>query len=144
MPILNNQMMREIIMDHYSHPNNKREPNNDKYQSIHMSSDNCIDNIEVFMLSEGDKILDCCWTGIGCTITTASTDIMCDLVIGKNKKEAEDIINNYFAMISEEQYDEEILEEANAFANTSKQAARIRCATIGWNAAKNLLGKNNG
>ena len=32
-----------------------------------------------------------------------------------------------------------VLEEALAFKNTSKQAARIHCATIGWDAVKQLL-----
>ena len=42
-------------------------------------------------------------------------------------------------MIHEQPFDEEVLEEAIVFANTSKQAARIRCATIGWNAADKIL-----
>jgi nitrogen fixation NifU-like protein len=42
-------------------------------------------------------------------------------------------------MIHEEKFDEGVLEEAIVFINTSKQAARIRCATIGWNAADEIL-----
>jgi nitrogen fixation NifU-like protein len=42
-------------------------------------------------------------------------------------------------MIHEEKFDEDVLEEAIVFINTSKQAARIRCATIGWNAADEIL-----
>ena len=42
-------------------------------------------------------------------------------------------------MIHEEPYDDSVLEEAIVFINTSKQAARIRCATIGWNAADEIL-----
>jgi nitrogen fixation NifU-like protein len=32
-----------------------------------------------------------------------------------------------------------VLDEALAFMNTSKQAARIHCATIGWDAMAKLL-----
>ena len=50
MPILlNPQMMRQIIMDHYDHPNNKREPKHNNYLSINMNSENCIDDITVFL-----------------------------------------------------------------------------------------------
>ena len=35
--------------------------------------------------------------------------------------------------------DEDAIDEAIVFINTSKQAARIRCATIGWNAATEIL-----
>ena len=39
----------------------------------------------------------------------------------------------------EKDYDEDKLEEAIAFKNTHKQANRIKCATIGWNALEKLL-----
>ena len=137
---LTNDMMRAIIMDHYSNPIHKHEPKSDQYISVHMHSDNCIDDIDVFLLIEDDKVTDACFTGIGCTISTSSTDIMCELLIGKNKQEAFYIMEQYFHMVHEEPFDDSVLDEAIVFVNVSKQAARIRCATIGWNAAKNLLG----
>ena len=139
---LTNEMMRSIIMDHYANPIHKHEPKNDGYVFVHMHSDNCIDDINVYLDIKNDKVEDACFTGIGCTISTASTDIMCELLIGKNKEEAFYVIEQYNKMLREEPFDQDALEEANAFVNTSKQAARIRCATIGWNAAKNLLGEN--
>lgn len=140
MPILDNHTMRAIIMDHYAHPTNKKEPGKDEgYTSIHKHSDNCIDDIEVYVKEENGIITDCLWFGTACTISTASTDIMCDLVKGKSKDEAMNIIENYDRMLHEEEYDEEVLDEANAFVNTSKQAARIRCATIGWNGLKEII-----
>ena len=42
-------------------------------------------------------------------------------------------------MMHEEEFDADLLDEAIVFINTSKQAARIRCATIGWNAAEEIL-----
>lgn len=140
MPIsLTNDMMRQIIMDHYSNPINKHEPTSDKYEKVHMHSDNCIDDIDVYLLVENDVIKDACFTGVACTISTSSTDIMCELIKGKSKKEALYIIEQYNKMIHEQEFDEDVLEEALAFINTSKQAARIRCATIGWNAADKIL-----
>ena len=136
---LTNEMMRQIIMDHYSNPIHKHQPSGDNYVKTHMKSDNCIDDIDVFLLIENNIIKDACFDGIGCTISTASTDIMCELLIGKTKDEAFNIIEQYLHMIHEEPYDESVLEEAIVFINTSKQASRIRCATIGWNAADIIL-----
>ena len=141
MPTLTNDMMRQTIMDHYSNPLHKHQPKNDKYLSVHMHSDNCIDDIDVFLLVENNIVTDACFDGIGCTISTSSTDIMCDLFIGKTKEEAFNIIDNYMKMVHEEPFDDEVLDEAIVFINTSKQAARIRCATIGYNAAIKMLGK---
>ena len=141
MPIsINGAMMRQIIMDHYEHPHNKREPSDlTGYIKIHMDSASCIDDIYVYLKEENDKIVDVCFNGIACTIATASTSIMTELVMGKSKKEAYYIIEQYQNMINEREFDDEVLDEAIVFINTSKQASRIKCATIGWRGLKNLL-----
>ena len=140
MPIsMTNEMMRSIIMDHASHPDNKRLPKTDKYEFIHMHSDNCIDNLDIYLKVVDGKVASACFEGIACAISTASTDIMCEVVVGKTIEEALYAIEQYNHMIHEEPFDEDVLDEAIAFINTSKQAARIRCATIGWNAAENIL-----
>jgi nitrogen fixation NifU-like protein len=139
MPTLTSDMMRQIIMDHYSNPYNKHQPNTDQFIKVHMHSDNCIDDLDIFLLIEGNIVKDACFDGVACTISTSSTDIMCDLLKGKTIDEAKNIIKQYDNMIHEQPFDEEVLDEAIVFINTSKQAARIRCATIGWNAADMIL-----
>ena len=81
---------------------------------------------------------------MACSITTASSDILCDLLIGKDKSGALYVIDQYLKMIHEEPYDASVLDEALAFMNTSKQAARIHCATIAYDAFKGLLEENHG
>ena len=139
MPTLTNEMMRAIIMDHSSNPTNKHVPSKEGYSKVHMHSDNCIDDLDIYMKVENDKIVDACFEGIACTISLSSTDIMCDLMKGKTVKEALYMIEQYNKMMHEEPFDDEVLDEAIVFVNTSKQAARIRCATIGWNAANSIL-----
>lgn len=139
MPTLTSDMMRQIIMDHYSNPYNKHQPNTDQFIKVHMHSDNCIDDLDIFLLIEGNVVKDACFDGVACTISTSSTDIMCDLLKGKTIDKAKNIIKQYDNMIHELPFDEEVLDEAIVFINTSKQAARIRCATIGWNAADKIL-----
>ena len=140
MPIsMTNEMMRSIIMEHSSHPNNKHVPSKDGYQKFHMHSDNCIDDLDIYLLLDNDKVIDACFEGVACTISLSSTDIMCDLIKGKTKQEALYMIEQYNHMMHEEPFDDEVLDEAVVFINTSKQAARIRCATIGWNAANSIL-----
>ena len=110
-----------------------------------MHSENCIDDLDIFLLVDNDKVIDACFDGVACTISTASTDIMCDLLKEKEFAKAKYIIEQYDNMIHEKPFDEEALEEAIVFINTSKQAARIRCAMIGWNAANQILkDKKNG
>ena len=140
MPIsINQEMMREIIMDHYSNPRNFREEKDPAYKTVYMDSTSCIDKIYVQAKIENNILVDVCWHGIGCAISKASTSIMSELLKGKTIEQANEIIKNYLSMIHEEKYDESILDEAIVFMNTSRQAARIKCATIGWNGMNKIL-----
>lgn len=133
------QMMREIIMDHYSNPRHKGIPSGEEYKKLHSSAENCIDDIDVFLKVENDKVIDAMWEGVACTISTASTDIVCEQAIGKSHKDALYMIEQYLKMLDEQEYDDSVLDEAIVFMNTSKQASRIHCATMGWTAMKDLL-----
>lgn len=134
------QIMREIIMDHYSSPRHKMTPKDAAdYSTTHSASVNCIDDINVYLKSKDGVVTDALWDGTACAISTASTDIICDLLLGKKDEEALYIIEQYHHMIHEEPYDSSVLEEALAFMNTSKQAARIHCATIGWDAFESII-----
>jgi len=133
------QLLREIIMDHYQHPRNRGLVDDDSYHKINMNSETCIDNLDIQVKFEDDKIADVRYDGEACAICTSSTSIMSELVIGKTRAEAQEIIDNYMNMIYEKDYDEDILEEAIAFKNTHKQANRIKCATLGWNGLVKLM-----
>ena len=140
MPTLNDpKLMRQVIMDHYQYPHNKRKLNSKLYTEVHMDSPNCIDDIFVYVKAKNGVIEDVAFDGVGCTISTASTSIMTDLVMGKTFKEARKIIEQYENMVSEKPYDEQLIGEAVVFQNTYKQANRIKCATIGWNGLKEAM-----
>lgn len=132
-------ILRELIMDHYQYPRNHSLVEDSDYESVHMASDSCIDDITVQTKINGNKIEDIRFDGVACTISTASTSMMSELIKGKTIEEAEIIINNYFAMIDEKEYDPEILQEAIAMKGVYKQANRIKCATIGWKAIQQMI-----
>lgn len=139
----NPSLIREIIMDHYEYPRNKKLKNDEKYTKVNLDSESCIDNIDLEVLVENNIIKDICFDGVACTISTASTSIMSELLKGKSIEEANVIIENYLNMLYGREYDEELLEEAAAFVNTSKQANRIKCATLSWNGLKEIINKEN-
>ena len=140
MPTLDSpEMMRAVIMDHYEYPRNKKLKGEAGYLKVHMDSESCIDDIYIEALIENGVIKDVCFDGIGCTISTASTSIMSELMKDKTIEEAQEIINNYLKMINMEEFDEDLLEEAVVFRNTGRQANRIKCATIGWNGMQELI-----
>ncbi len=147
MPIfdLDPMAMREIIMDHYAYPRHFGKPENpDGYEKIHADSTNCIDDFDLYLKYVDGKVEDAMFDGVACAISKASTDILCDLLIGKDKEDIHKIIESFLNMIGEKPFDAELLDEALAFKNTGKQAGRIHCATMGWSAAEELLEKIEG
>lgn len=147
---LNDPMIkREIIMDHYENPRNKGLVDDPRYIKVNMNSESCIDDIDIQILVIDNIIKDFRFDGVGCTIATSSTSILSELVIDQSIEKAYEIIKNYDSMIKELEYDEQLLQEAVVFKDVSKQANRIKCATIGYNGLLELLdslkgGETNG
>ena len=139
MKIDNPMVLRQIIMDHYQYPRNKRVCEHADCKTVHMATESCIDDIQVQAVIENGIIKDVCFEGIACTISTASTSILTELMKGKSLIEAKSLINLYFDMIDLKPIDTEPLQEAVAFVNVGKQANRIRCATIGWTALNQII-----
>lgn len=136
-------IIRQMIMDHYQYPRNHQLLSEGEYLEKHMDSESCIDDIKVQMVVKDDIITDIRFDGVACTISTASTSIMTELLLNKTIEEAKLIINEYNKMINEREYDADLLESAVVFSNVSKQANRINCATIGWEAAEYLIEKSS-
>ena len=137
---LNDPMIkREIIMDHYENPRNKGLVDDPRYIKVNMNSESCIDDIDIQILVIDNIIKDFRFDGVGCTISTASTSILSELVIDNTIENAYKIIKEYDNMIKELPYDEELLQEAVVFKDVSKQANRIKCAMIGFNGLLELL-----
>ena len=135
-------VLRQILMDHYEYPRNHELTHDETYYTRHMASDSCIDDIHVEAKIEDRIIKDIRFDGVACTIATAATSIMSELLMGKNIDDANHIINNYHAMIDGKEYDEDLLEEAIALHTVGKQANRIKCATIGWKAMEEMIAES--
>ena len=145
MASLNDPMiLRQIIMDHYENPRNHLLVDDEGYYSLRQNSESCIDDITVQVKFNGNIIEDIRFGGEACTISTASTSILTELVINQDINHALEIIENYNNMVYEKPYDEDILEEAIAFQNVYKQANRIKCATIGFDALSEIIKQYQG
>ena len=135
----NPMLLRQIIMDHYQYPRNKRVCDHEACLTAHMATESCIDDIQVQAVIEDGVIKDVCFDGVACTISTASTSILTELMVNKTIAEARELLQLYYDMIALKEVDVEPLEEAVAFINVGKQANRIKCATLGWDGLKQIL-----
>ena len=127
---MNKELSREIILTNFQNPINKEVPEDNNYIKINTNNPNCIDNLDIYILFENDKIKDIKFMGEACAISTASTSIMIKNLIDKTIDEAKDYISNFYHMCEEEEYDKEKLNEALAFQEIYKQSNRKHCATL--------------
>ena len=128
---MDNDMKRSIILDNYSNARNRETPKDlTGYVVINSNNQSCIDNINIYLKLDNDKISDIKFQGEACVIAISSTSILSDMLIGKTVDEAKEILRNYFNMIEEAEYDKDMLGEALVYEDMYKQPSRKTCATL--------------
>ena len=127
---MNSNLKRSIIIDNYQNPKNRGIPDDETYIKINSNSVSCIDNIDIYVKLKDNVIEDIKYEGEACVIAISSTSILSELLIGKTLDEAKIIMNNYYKMIEEQEYDKNLLGEANVYDDIYKQPARKTCSTI--------------
>ncbi|MBE6157865.1 MAG: SUF system NifU family Fe-S cluster assembly protein [Firmicutes bacterium] len=127
---MDNNLRREIILDNYQHPMNKKLVDDDSYLSTNYNSESCIDNLTIQMKIEDNIIKDIVFDGEACAISTSATSIFIRSLIGKSVEEAKKIIINYNNMLQEKEYDQDLLGELEVYSEISKQPNRITCALL--------------
>ena len=135
-------MYQEIILDHYRNPHHKglRDPFDAQVYHVNPT---CGDEVTLRVALKdvgGEAVVeDVSFESLGCSISQASASVMTDLVIGKPVGDAMKIGDAFLELMQSKgqlEPDEDVLEDAAAFAGVSKYPARIKCALLGWMAWK--------
>ena len=138
-------LYQEIILDHYRNPHHKglREPFD---AEVHHVNPTCGDEVTLRVKVAGSAgehdqpvIEDVSYDSMGCSISQASVSVMTDLVVGRSLDEATRAYDEFLALMQSKgqlEPDEDVLEDAVAFAGVSQYPARIKCALLGWMAWK--------
>ena len=134
----------EVIGEHSRSPENKGEL---AAATVRERGHNpsCGDEITLELQIEDGIIKDAAFTGVGCAISQASTDIMIDLMRGKTVEEAKRLAELFTSMIKREVTDDaalEELDEAIALKNISNMPARVKCAVLAWHTLEDVLKKD--
>jgi nitrogen fixation protein NifU and related proteins len=140
-------MYQEIILDHYRNPHHKglREPFD---AEVHHVNPVCGDEITLRVgLKDvnGEPVVeDISYDSLGCSISQASASVLTDLAIGKPVDQVMKINDEFLALMQSQgqgEPDEDVLEDAVAFAGVSKYPARIKCALLSWMAWKDATAR---
>ncbi|MGH3240154.1 MAG: Fe-S cluster assembly sulfur transfer protein SufU [Spirillospora sp.] len=141
-------MYQEVILDHYRNPHHRglREPFEGE---AHHVNPTCGDEVTLRVHLDGEgqdaTVADVSYDAMGCSISQASASVMSDLIIGKSVKEAMAVGEEFLTLMQSRgrdvEPDEDVLEDAIAFAGVSKYPARIKCALLAWMAWKDATAR---
>ena len=134
-------LYQDIILDHAKRRLNAglREP----YEAeVHHVNPTCGDEVTLRLHLDGDVVRDISYDNQGCSISSASASVMTELLMGKTVAETEPIREAFLEMMrgkGQVEPDEDVLEDAIAFAGAAKLTARIKCALLSWMAFQDAL-----
>ena len=136
---MDSELRREIILDNYQNPMNKGLVDDDSYILKNTNNESCIDNINLYLLLEDDIIKDIKFDGEACAISTSSTSLLIQYLIGKTFSDGLKILNNYNNMINEKPYDSNVLGDLIVYNEIYKQKNRKNCALLSYRAIERVL-----
>ena len=142
-----NELYREVILDHYRAP---RHHDHLDQPSATAEGNNplCGDEVTVEIALDGDVITDIGAIGVGCSISQASASMMTEAVVGKDRKEVDQVVRKFKAMMTIEETEEAIVDperpgaalgDLEALQGVRKFPVRIKCADLPWTTLEQAL-----
>ena len=130
---------KEVILDHYKSPRNKRELPGAELQ-CHANNPLCGDEITVFAHLEGDTVQEVTFQGAGCSISQSSASMMTEAVTGRAVDDAKALAADFRGMMAGEvEPDEDRFGDLVALKGVVKYPIRIKCAVLAWDVLQEAL-----
>jgi nitrogen fixation NifU-like protein len=139
-------LYQEIILDHWKHPRGRglREPYD---AESHQVNPTCGDELTVRVRLAGGRVAELSYEGLGCSISQASASVLYELLNGRSLDQAMRVHQAFAELIGgrgQVEPDEDLLEDAVAFAGVARYPARIKCALLAWMAFKDAAARAAG
>jgi nitrogen fixation protein NifU and related proteins len=137
------ELYEQIIIDHSKHPKGAglREPYD---AEAHHVNPTCGDEVTVRVALDGGTIRDLSYQGEGCSISRASASVLHELVQGTTLEHTLAVQDAFQALVTgrgQVEPDEELLEDAVAFAGVARYPMRVKCALLPWMAFKDATSR---
>lgn len=136
-------LYREIILDHYRTPRNRGTLETPPAVVAQGHNPLCGDEIQVYLLVEGDVVRDVKVAGQGCSISQSSASMMTQAIKGKPLKEAHRLLDAFRRMMGLEVERDDAepvkLGDLEALQGVVKFPVRIKCATLAWSTLAQAL-----
>lgn len=128
-------LYRRVIMDHYKNPRNRGTMEHESV-TVQLNNPTCGDRISLQLQLDGGKVVQAKYTGEGCSISMSSASMMTEAVQGKSLDEAIEMANKFSSLMKGEAVEFDDYEDIEALSGVNKFPARIKCATLAWNALR--------
>lgn len=128
------ELYQQVILEHSRSPRNFKELEGADH-SAEGYNPLCGDQITVYVIMDGDRVIDVSFKGSGCAIARASASLMTAAVKGKTRSEADELFERFRGMVTSERdvvVDEEALGKLTVFSGVREFPVRVKCATLAW------------
>jgi nitrogen fixation NifU-like protein len=134
---IDDDLYREIILDHYRRPRHKHAvvPAD---RTVEANNPLCGDEIDLTLRFDGDGIAEIGFEGRGCSISQASASMLCEAVSGLPADDARALAHRFRDMLKGEGDDSDI-GDLEALSGVRAYPMRVKCATLAWNALLEAL-----
>jgi nitrogen fixation NifU-like protein len=136
-------LYRRVIMDHYKTPRNRGELAEDAV-TVNLNNPTCGDRISLQLQLEGGVVHNVKFTGEGCSISMSSASMMTEAVMCRPVEEALGMVEAFSSLMKGDSAEFGDYEDIEALAGVSKFPARIKCATLAWNALRKGVEQGSG
>ncbi len=125
-------LYREVILDHYRNPRNKRALDGADIDLAH-NNPLCGDEISVRVRVGDGMVHDAAFEGQGCSISQASASMLTDRIKGMKLDDVDELILRFRGMMGgKDTPDDEALGDLVALKGVVKYPVRIKCAVLAW------------
>jgi nitrogen fixation NifU-like protein len=135
------ELYQEIILDHYRHPRHSGKVT-DEELLIEEENPTCGDQIRITATVTDGVVVEIRFEAHGCAISTASSSMMSEELVGKPVTDVRRRITDFVSMMrSEKEISPDELGDLIALEGVKNFPMRIKCATMCWHAADKALDK---
>lgn len=132
-------LYQDLILDHYRRKRGEGSLDNPSV-AVDQNNPLCGDEIHLELNIVDGAVTEIAHTGEGCSISQASMSMMSEALVGKSLEDALEVVEHFrMVMHGSEQGDEDRLGDAIALEGVAKYPVRVKCALLGWMAAKDAI-----
>ena len=125
------ELYQEIILDHGKNPRNVGKCK-DFTSDAKGHNPLCGDKISLDLIIEDEIVKEIKFNGSGCAISTASSSILTEYIVGKKTDEIRHLFEEFHDLVTTENSESKNLGKLSVFEGVKKYPARVKCATLAW------------